>query len=676
MNISVVDILKRPEYTSLTSAKPHTSLNKPQHPLSNPHPIPVQSNQIVDLTEEEDQEEEEVGKLDVTTTTTPRNPPSPPQASSAPSLPPLSLPPPVAGSWECESCLLRNAPTDEKCAACTTLRPCAKQEGGVKGVGTAEKTPQLKPLSQFAPPAGSWSCDGCFVQNTPSQETCVACQASRPGERGKGGKGESSAVSAGGLLGSGVQGGFQLGKGTKLVMPTGLTNQLPLSGGFKLPSSSPSIQIPPGVVKLATTTDQSGVRKAEDAGPLRPLPQFAAPSGGWSCDTCLVTNQEADAACVACGTAQNKITTTGKSAAPVSATPLAISTTGGLKLGAGIQFGQGGLNIERGGPQGASGGLRIGGLLFGTGGGVKFGATPCPPKASGGLKIGGALFGAGGGLKFGATPWPPKASGGKETIKTSGGETVTSSSSSSSSLTLNVRPPGSWECPTCLISNKPDCTTCAACGGAQPDSRTTTSTPQSGVTSATCSDTTTQSVIMSTSQSGTLSQSQAGTTSILHSNRSNSGMKLLPIGVQGGLQLGSGSLGSGGLLKLGQKEEEGGSRGVGGEREEEGGRGGGKGEEIALRGSTVAVSASGSVTQFAGMWKREDCGCMCVCTCMHTSACVHLRYKLPPCLLSCRFLRALLHIWNHLLILSTYYLLYCSDTQVFIWSAPVNISSW
>ena len=550
----------------------------------------------MDLTEDEDQEGE--GKVEVTMTTAPRAPPSSrPHPSSAPSLPPLSLPPPVAGSWECDSCLVRNAPTDEKCAACTAPRPRAKQEGGFKGVGMVEKIPQLKPLSQFAPPAGSWSCDSCFVQNTPSQGKCVACQASRPGGRGEeggGGKGGGSVISTSGLLGFGEKGGLQLGKGTKLVMPTGLTNQLPLSGGFKLPSSSSSIQIPPGDAKPATT-DQLGARKVEDAGPLRSLPQFAAPSGGWSCDTCLVTNEETDAVCVACGTGQNKGTTTGKSAAPVSATPLTISTTGGLKLGSGIHFGQG-LKLGTGSKNPISGGL-----IIGAGG---------PQGAGGGLKIGSALFGAGVGLKFGAAPWPPKASGDKEAIKTSSGETVTSSSSSS--LTLPVRPPGSWKCPTCLIINKPDCTTCAACRGAQPDSSTTTS--QSGITS--------------TSQSGTTSTSQSGTTSIFHSNTSSSGVKPLLIGAQGGLQLGSGSLGSGGLLKLGQKgREEGGSGGVGaGREEEEGGRRGGRGEETpvssALRGSTVAVGASGSVTQSAGMWRREDCVCVCVCVCAYMHVCV------------------------------------------------------
>lgn len=132
-------------------------------------------------------------------------------------LPPLSQFAPPSGSWDCVQCLVSNKPKDEKCVACGAARLSAKTDLKPSG-------PSLKPLSQFSSSSRSWECSQCLVSNKAKDEKCVACTASK-----------SSA-------------------------------------------------------KTSSTCTL----------PLKPLTQFAPPPESWECDKCLVRNQAKDKKCVAC----------------------------------------------------------------------------------------------------------------------------------------------------------------------------------------------------------------------------------------------------------------------------------------------------------------------------------------------------------------------------------------
>ena len=88
----------------------------------------------------------------------------------------LQLQPP-SGSWSCDTCLLQNSSEAAQCVACQAPRP-----------GFSKQTPQppfsFVPGSlkiAFEPAEGSWECDTCLVRNTLESNICAACQTPKPG---------------------------------------------------------------------------------------------------------------------------------------------------------------------------------------------------------------------------------------------------------------------------------------------------------------------------------------------------------------------------------------------------------------------------------------------------------------------------------------------------------------
>ena len=144
--------------------------------------------------------------------------------SGVPPLKPLSQFAPPSGSWECDQCMVCNQAKDDKCVACSAPRPSSKTDS------TKSTVPSFKPLAQFAPPSDSWECNQCLVQNQAKDDKCVACTAPKPS------------------------------------------------------------------VSKATTDSRSTAPSV-----FKPLAQFAPPSGSWECDQCMVNNKATDKACVACG---------------------------------------------------------------------------------------------------------------------------------------------------------------------------------------------------------------------------------------------------------------------------------------------------------------------------------------------------------------------------------------
>lgn len=106
---------------------------------------------------------------------------------------------PKQGSWECQSCLVRNEPNVEICTACSNTRHLGGSKPESKGVpksemnfkfgipnqSTAEPvsstTATVKPTwgDKFKPPAGTWECKTCYVRNNSNVETCCSCNSSK-----------------------------------------------------------------------------------------------------------------------------------------------------------------------------------------------------------------------------------------------------------------------------------------------------------------------------------------------------------------------------------------------------------------------------------------------------------------------------------------------------------------
>ncbi|KAK1805147.1 hypothetical protein P4O66_019494, partial [Electrophorus voltai] len=176
-------------------------------------------------------------------------------ATTAQSTPPLPISgfgdrfKPTAGSWNCDTCLVQNKSSDKKCVACQSPHPSTDSKSDSK----TAKIPAASLSSLFAPPAGSWECDTCLVQNKSEVVKCVACDTAKPG--------------------------------------TGVKPALTLP-----PASEASSQCTTPAPSATSTSITSGLLGFGD--------KFKKPEGAWSCDVCMVENKAQDVKCVACQSAK------------------------------------------------------------------------------------------------------------------------------------------------------------------------------------------------------------------------------------------------------------------------------------------------------------------------------------------------------------------------------------
>ena len=240
-------------------------------------------------------------------------------------LPPLKPLPqfaPPPGSWSCDTCCVSNKSSDAKCVACGSGKPADKKPILSKpSVTTAKTPPTFKPLAQFAAPPGSWSCDTCCVSNKSSDSKCVACGGAKPADK----------------------------------------NSAP--SDTSVPTSQPV---------------------------FKPLSQFAPSAGSWTCDVCMISNKPEVSACVAC-TAPKPGSNSGTKPEEskngnIKFASFGTGTEGGMKLsslgvvGSGMKLG-GGINLSNFGNTG---------MKLGSGDASTSEATPF----EGGMKIGGLLPGS------------------------------------------------------------------------------------------------------------------------------------------------------------------------------------------------------------------------------------------------------------------------------------------
>ncbi|XP_027031560.2 nuclear pore complex protein Nup153 isoform X2 [Tachysurus fulvidraco] len=193
---------------------------------------------------------------------------------------------PAAGSWNCGTCLLQNKSSDKKCVACQAPQPST--DSSSRSDSKPVKAPAASHSSLFAPPAGSWECDTCLVQNKPEVVKCVACETSRPGT------------------------------GVKPALTRPPVSEVSLT---PTASSTPATS--------STTTTTSGLSLAD---------KFKKPEGAWDCDVCMVQNKAQDSKCVACQSAKPGVSAVPSFQAPSSLPPASTPASSAPLLGFGDQF--------------------------------------------------------------------------------------------------------------------------------------------------------------------------------------------------------------------------------------------------------------------------------------------------------------------------------------------------
>ncbi|XP_072227222.1 nuclear pore complex protein Nup153 isoform X2 [Leuresthes tenuis] len=322
------------------------------------------------------------------------------------------------GTWDCDTCLVRNKPDAVKCVACETAKPGTGLKPSLTFLSafSAVKTvpASTAPVStgfsgfgdKFKKPEGTWECDTCMVQNKAEDTKCVACTSAKPGT--------SADVSS-----------------------------------------------------SASSTPVFGLGD-----------KFKKPEGAWDCDVCLVQNKAADVKCVACQAAKPGATVEpkafgsfGSSTGGTSgSSTFGSSTSGGFKFGtsdsksgsASFKFGTSTSESS----STSSGGFKFGvpseksssessskdttnssGFKFGSSSeGFKFGTASSDdkksdqPAASSGFK-----FGVGGGIAFGtgSSNTESNSSKGGFTFGLSKPEEKTSETTTTTSSSVSFTPPPS-----------------------------------------------------------------------------------------------------------------------------------------------------------------------------------------------------------------------------------------
>ena len=170
------------------------------------------------------------------------------------------------GSWECETCLLRNKPEDTKCVACQSEKSTNTSKPMPEGPATVD----LK--KKFAPTARSWECDACMVRNSEDNQTCVACGNSKP-------TGKLAPITD---------------LKTKFSAPSGSweCDTCMLRNDKDKEACAACGTVHPGNKPISQPADQKNMGTLNF--------KFVVPSSGWECDTCMVMNNKDKSECVAC----------------------------------------------------------------------------------------------------------------------------------------------------------------------------------------------------------------------------------------------------------------------------------------------------------------------------------------------------------------------------------------
>ncbi|XP_013380005.1 nuclear pore complex protein Nup153 [Lingula anatina] len=149
---------------------------------------------------------------------------------------------PAAGSWECDSCMVRNKASDSKCAACQSAKPGSSTTTSVSSAPATNTVSSWGSLAdKFKAAPGAWECSTCLVRNKDSATGCAACGTVKPG----------------------------------------------------LPTNSST-----------TTTPSSKTDTCSSVPPIKNSlgSLFKKPEGSWECGTCMVMNKPDASSCVACQT--------------------------------------------------------------------------------------------------------------------------------------------------------------------------------------------------------------------------------------------------------------------------------------------------------------------------------------------------------------------------------------
>ena len=182
------------------------------------------------------------------------------------------------GSWECATCLVHNLPTATKCLACSSDKPRSKGDTTDQASSIAPSTSKSL-AAMFSAPVSSWECDSCLVWNMTSTDKCIACGTSRPGASNKPPSTEdvppirfglptASSVSSTAPFKFGSSGGGEFKLDTLSFGTPASFTASSTSGGFKMAGLDLSKLSRPGSESEKVSTEQSDDKKTSATEPF------------------------------------------------------------------------------------------------------------------------------------------------------------------------------------------------------------------------------------------------------------------------------------------------------------------------------------------------------------------------------------------------------------------------
>lgn len=216
----------------------------------------------------------------------------------------------AGSSWQCDTCLLQNKVTDNKCIACQAAKLPLKETAKQTGIGTPSKSDKPASTSgtgfgdKFKPAIGTWDCDTCLVQNKPEAVKCVACETPKPGTGVKRAlpltvASESPVTASSSTT---VTTGT-LGFGDKFKRPVG-SWECPVCCVSNKAEDSRCVSCTSEKPGLVSASSSNPVPVSLPSGGCLGLDKFKKPEGSWDCEVCLVQNKADSTKCIACESAK------------------------------------------------------------------------------------------------------------------------------------------------------------------------------------------------------------------------------------------------------------------------------------------------------------------------------------------------------------------------------------
>ncbi|XP_038597551.1 E3 SUMO-protein ligase RanBP2 isoform X2 [Tachyglossus aculeatus] len=219
------------------------------------------------------------------------------------------LAPKKEGTWDCDRCAAKNAPTAKRCVSCQNVNPSDK-ELLVPPFGETPTTlkqnrdsPRDGFGSLFPKKEGHWDCGVCLVRNEPLASRCVACQNTRPGSAN--------------VPPFGQQASFKFGQGNlPKPVPSDFGTLFPKKEG-QWDCSVCLVRNEASASKCAACQNPDSQSRPTFASRAPPAPKFGFPEPGkaaqggfdkmfakkegeWDCSACLVRNEAGASKCAAC----------------------------------------------------------------------------------------------------------------------------------------------------------------------------------------------------------------------------------------------------------------------------------------------------------------------------------------------------------------------------------------